>query len=107
MVRCIPGLGGGDFYDDDDDDDDNDDNGEDNDNEDNHNNDDNDKNDNEMTSFFDTTTNLGLTHYCQSVGVDFNDYNSNKQDEDYNGNDHNVDYNYNNDNNETTTKMRL
>ena len=49
MVRCIPGIGGGDFYDDDDD---NDDNGEDNKDEDNHNNDDNDKNDNEMTSFF-------------------------------------------------------
>ncbi len=63
MVRCIPGIGGGDFYDDDD-------NGEDNDNEDdNHNNDDNDKNDNEMTSFFDTTTNLGLMHFWQSVGV--------------------------------------
>ncbi len=104
MVRCIPGIGGGDFYDDDDD---NVDNGEDNDNENNHNNDDNDKNDNEMTSFFDTTTNLGLMHFWQSVGVDFNDDNSTKQDEDYNSNDHNVDYNDDNDYNETTTTMRL
>ncbi len=62
-----------------------------------------------MTSLFDTTTNLGLTHFCQSVGVDFNDYNSNKQDEDYNGDDQNVDYNDDNDNNDnkTTTTMRL
>jgi hypothetical protein len=50
-----------------------------------------------------------LTNFCQSVGVDFNDYNSNKQDEYYNGDDHNVDYNDNNDNNDnkTTTTMRL
>ena len=78
MIRCIPGIGGGDFYDDDDD---NVDNGEDNDDENNHNNDDNDKNDNEMTLFFDTTTNLGLMHFWKSVGVDFNNDNSNKQDE--------------------------
>ncbi len=59
-----------------------------------------------MTSFFDTTTNLGLTNLCQSVGVDFNDDNSNKQDEDYNGDDHNVDYNDDNNDNESTTTMR-
>ncbi len=45
-------------------------------------------------------------HFWQSVGVDFNNDNSNKQDEDYNGDDQNVDYNDDNDN-KTTTTMRL
>ena len=48
MVRCIPGIGWGDFYDDDYDNDVND---EDNDDDDNHNNDDNDKNDDDDLAF--------------------------------------------------------
>ena len=46
-------------------------------------------------------------HFWQSVGVDFNNDNSNKLDEDYNSDDHNVDYSDKNDDNETTTTMRL